>query len=267
MLRAIKPQGGKIRIRHKHPHRAEAIYRKELRDRVVAVATQIAQVVRPMIERENRNDIRNDDAADILKTIKALQGATLDPESIVRRIAEITSLSHEKNISDAVAKALGVNIIVPGSDLDDLVNSWVETNITSIQDMHNSYLSNVQRAVAEGFKKGLSTRDIANKINEQTGVSLKRANKIARNEMGNLNAEITKKRDADLGITTYTWRTMRDIRVRGAPENGIGGLYPKAKPSHVAREGQSFSYSKPPAGGNPGEAFNCRCYPEAEIDF
>ncbi|MBF0246701.1 MAG: minor capsid protein [Alphaproteobacteria bacterium] len=46
----------------------------------------------------------------------------------------------------------------------------------------------------------------------------------------------------------YIWRTMGDSKVRS---------------SHSEREGQVFSWDHPPAGGHPGEAPGCRCWPEA----
>lgn len=45
----------------------------------------------------------------------------------------------------------------------------------------------------------------------------------------------------------YTWRTARDERVRSA---------------HAANEGSIFAWTDPPAGGNPGDAHNCRCWAE-----
>ncbi len=45
----------------------------------------------------------------------------------------------------------------------------------------------------------------------------------------------------------YIWRTVGDDKVRG---------------DHAAREGQNFSWDRPPEGGNPGEDYNCRCWAE-----
>ncbi|MET3897542.1 SPP1 gp7 family putative phage head morphogenesis protein [Devosia sp. UYZn731] len=47
--------------------------------------------------------------------------------------------------------------------------------------------------------------------------------------------------------TYYTWRSAGDERVRS---------------SHAAHAGQVFSWASPPAGGHPGTAPNCRCWPE-----
>jgi uncharacterized protein with gpF-like domain len=267
LLRSVKPRGGKVVIRHKYPYRVEVLFRSLLQDEVLRVARQIVEVVKPAISAEIRGDIRNDASVDILRAIKAMSFRYLAPETIVKRVAEELRRSSDKRIGDAFIKSMGVNVIPPHSDLSAIVDVWVEQNITTIKDMESAYLTKVQRTVAEGFKSGLSTRDIANGINSATGASMSKAKFIARNEVGSLNAEITEKRDKDLGIDAYVWRTMKDIRVRGAPSGGIGGLYPNAPISHVEREGETFEYADPPEGGNPGEDFLCRCYAEAVIEF
>ena len=58
------------------------------------------------------------------------------------------------------------------------------------------------------------------------------------------------------------WRSYFDERVRGNPS----GKYPKAEPSHWARNGKAFRWDSPPEGGAPGEEVLCRCYGEAILD-
>ena len=48
-----------------------------------------------------------------------------------------------------------------------------------------------------------------------------------------------------IGIDFYTWQARRDAQVRE---------------SHAERDGKVFRWDTPPAGGHPGEDYNCRCY-------
>ncbi|MFN7163103.1 MAG: phage minor head protein [Pseudomonadota bacterium] len=58
----------------------------------------------------------------------------------------------------------------------------------------------------------------------------------------------SKERKPDQAKTKrYVWRTQNDKDVRSA---------------HAAREGLIFRYDEPPAGGNPGEDYGCRCWAE-----
>lgn len=52
-----------------------------------------------------------------------------------------------------------------------------------------------------------------------------------------------------MNSTHYIWRTVQDSKVRS---------------SHADREGKTFSWTNPPKGGHPGEAYNCRCWAEVE---
>lgn len=58
-----------------------------------------------------------------------------------------------------------------------------------------------------------------------------------------LNKELAVNRNAE----RYIWRTMKDTRVRD---------------DHAHREGQIFTWGNPPPEGHPGDAPNCRCWPE-----
>lgn len=57
-------------------------------------------------------------------------------------------------------------------------------------------------------------------------------------------------RDA-LQLETYIWRSQDDARVRAA---------------HAEYDDRVFAWANPPAGGHPGEAWNCRCTAEPIID-
>lgn len=57
-------------------------------------------------------------------------------------------------------------------------------------------------------------------------------------------------RDA-LQLETYIWRSQDDASVRAA---------------HAENDDRVFAWANPPAGGHPGEAWNCRCTAEPIID-
>ena len=62
---------------------------------------------------------------------------------------------------------------------------------------------------------------------------------------------MTQARQMKLGIERYRWRTAGDTRVRT---------------EHAMREGQIFSWDRPPPDGHPGQPINCRCYAEPVIE-
>lgn len=127
-----------------------------------------------------------------------------------------------------------------------------------IKSMDTDYFDRVRQMTIEAVAEGKSTAELRKQLQEQLEITRSQAQFIARDSTGTLNGLITEKRQTELGVTQYRWRTSKDIRVRGNP----GGLYPKAVPSHFDREGVIFDWNDPPSDGHPGVPFNCRCTAE-----
>lgn len=253
-------------MRHVYPFTVERIYARELRNIMQEFARGLLTQIRPVLAAEVRA-MRNDSPADLMRIIRQYTNKALNGDLLAQRIARAVEEANGENIASAVEKVIGVRLTPEGSALRSALELWAEDNAQRITNMQTDYLARVQNAVTRGLSNGWTNREIAAEINKATGIGLKRAKLIARDQVGTLNAQITKNRDEELGITKFKWRTMRDIAVRGAPMNGIGGKYPDAVPSHVAREGEEYEYSNPPDGELPGQPIQCRCYAEAVIEF
>jgi SPP1 gp7 family putative phage head morphogenesis protein len=62
--------------------------------------------------------------------------------------------------------------------------------------------------------------------------------------------EINERRQRDLGVTHYTWRSVDD---------------PKVRTAHAERDDRLFSWDDRFSDGHPGHGFNCRCTAEPAI--
>lgn len=155
----------------------------------------------------------------------------------------------------AITKRFGMGVDVYRSEpwLAELQKNWVAKNTSLIKSVPTQYMARVEQIVRTGVIGGTSSREIAKQIKDASGVTDRRAMIIARNEVGNANAELTKYRQMDLGVKEYDWMTARDERVRGNPS----GRFPSAIPSHYARQGKRFRWNSPPSGGHPGYAILC----------
>lgn len=260
ILRTAKPKGGRVRIKHKHPAKVEAAYRKALRGAIL----QLAKEVKPLVQAEfSVNGQRRDSVGDLMRAIQGLVSRTLSGEAIARRVGEAVVAAEDGAISKAIGDALGIDFIMPGGTLDDAIDAWVLENTSLIKDLQEQYLTRVQSIVNNGFRQGVSYRSIADDINKQTGIGLRRAKLIARDQIGTLNSQVSEQRDRDLGIEEYIWRNSADIRVRGNPS----GRYPNSKYNHWSREGKKYKWDNPPPDGHPGLPINCRCWAEAVISW
>lgn len=286
----------RIRIGHTYPRRVEAGYAADLRKMVKAISDEVKQSVMPALKQELQardfrmdsadvpripfidNLVRYDEAdfglmtqpdperldglADVLGIIRRLLSNLFPGQSLAEQYAAATYASNEKDIAKAVTSSLGIQVALPGGDTN-LLNAWVVDNTSIIEDLQGTYLRRIQRSISDGFVKGLRYEEIAKQIQQDTDISWRRAKNIARDQVGTLNAMVTKERNAELGVDEFIWRTMRDERVRGNP----GGRYPNARPSHYAREGQKYSWKTGANGEFPGTPILCRCYAESVIEI
>lgn len=140
-------------------------------------------------------------------------------------------------------RLMGVEVIRAG--MEGLRAQWVRENVALIKSVDTRYFTEVEDLVAEAFAAGTPTRELRDAIAQRYGVSRSRASVIARDQLGKLNGEITRRRQMQAGVAEYVWRTSRDRRVRD---------------SHAAREGQVYSWGGP--GPHPGEEIQCRCTAE-----
>jgi SPP1 gp7 family putative phage head morphogenesis protein len=123
-------------------------------------------------------------------------------------------------------------------------------NVNLITSIADRLLADVQEVVRESTTRGTRVETLARQIRERYAVSDSRADLIARDQTLKANADLTRLRHEDAGVSRYVWSTSRDERVR---------------PMHADLEGRVFSWSAPPVTNergdrnHPGGDFQCRC--------
>ena len=131
------------------------------------------------------------------------------------------------------------------------VDGWISENVRLITSLQSDYLDQVAEIIEAAQRGGISTKATAEMIRARTGVAKSRAKLIARDQIATVNAQITRQRQTEAGVSHFIWRTSQDERVR---------------PSHEALEGQEFAWNAPPVEGIPGEPIQCRCTAEPVLD-
>lgn len=269
-LKALKPdkRKRKVLLPARHPVRIEQQYAKMLRGIIDGINAELKTRIADELKAEiaaREDGYRADDLSAVLRAIRSLATGNIPGLSFVRNIGDSIRSAIDGNWQKAINQAIGVNVALPGTDMSANIDAWAEENTALITNLTQSYLSKVTTAVNSGFRDGLSWRDISKNIRAETGVAKRRADLIARDQVATMNMQVTKQRAADLEIKQFVWRTMEDQRVRGNPS----GLYPKAKPSHYARNGKTYNWSDGAGARDkfPGQAINCRCYASNVIEF
>jgi len=227
---------------------AELYYHRQLRSLVSAMASELAASIVPELKR-----LKPDYIADAMVT---LDGWTDDILAAIRRVSQrYTSTLFESQIQrvaagtisraeadnaedfrDSINKAVGVDfqLITKPKGMVDYLEASTAENVNLIKSIPADYFSKVETLVLGGMKDGLAPTAIAKQIQEETGVTARRAKLIARDQVSKLNSDLTRQRQAAAGIEFYKAVDANDQRVSGNP----GGKYPNAKIScwDIARQ-------------------------------
>lgn len=134
--------------------------------------------------------------------------------------------------------------------LQEAARLWAEDNARLVEGLDAFTRQRVFNAVRDAGT-GASQRELTALLIEQLRVSRRRAELIARDQVGKLAADTARCQMESAGVTHYIWRSVDDERTR---------------PAHRARDGKIFEWALPPKGGHPGDAPLCRCYAEPVLD-
>lgn len=198
----------------------------------------------------NRTDDIGDDIADLMTSVRVGFGDLFpddDLEEIARNIANDTDAFNSKQIRKVIAGMVGADPFIPEPWLEREINIFVRQNVALIKSIPEQWFNQTEEIIFRGFRQGLRFEEMIPEIRDRYGKTKRRAELIARDQIGKLNGQLTQLRQQSLGIDKYIWRTVGDSRVR---------------PEHRAREGKIFKWNSPPPDGHPGEAIQCRCWAE-----
>lgn len=178
--------------------------------------------------------------------------------AVAAQFGHRTSAWQKDQLDAQVRAAIGVPYSAIEKPVRDQVEGWAALNVDLIRTVPERYFDRLRQDVIDAYTSGTHTSTLADQLQADYDISEDDAERIARDQVGKLNAQVNQERQTSLGVTTYVWRTAGDNRVRD---------------NHYALEGQSYSWDDPPLGGgtdetetgHPGEGIQCRCY--AEPDF
>lgn len=242
-------------------------YMKVLKHRLVEHLPKMMEIYK----RDRRNDSRFDDFRDIetlirqeiMKIAAEMEQdlSSYDVDSLVKKVAQMTKKTSYRAWKRSVRETLGISLIddyYSGAFYQSILQQWVDDSVLKIKSIPTNTLLSMEKIILAGFKNGLTIRDISKEIQETYDVSKHKAQAIARDQVGTLNAQITRRQQEDAGCEEYIWSDSDDSRVRDC---------------HRALDGQTFRWDNPPEMWymtkkgivytgrrcNPGEDYACRC--------
>lgn len=199
-------------------------------------------------------------------------------EMQLQKLAEMTKKMSVEQWKKICERTLGINILedyYKGEFYREAIKEWVNTNINLIKTTQNQALNKMQEIITDGWQQGRLIRDIekdikkhytlvrtkmVNGIEQEIDITKRHARMIARDQIGKLNAEITRSQQKDAGVSEYIWSSVQDERVRDR---------------HAELNGKRYKWGEPPIvdertgrRAEPGEDYQCRCValPVFDID-
>ena len=172
-------------------------------------------------------------------------------DRIATGIAADVALHNKQQIAKQFMAIFGVDMTEFSRPAPSYAEIFRRENVNVITGMLQSRMQDIDQIVTRGVRLNKPVVEIREEIQRRFGRDLSRAASIARDQVGNLNAALTKFRHTSAGITEYEWETMLDERVR---------------PGHAALHGTRQRWDSPPIEnprtgerGHPSEPYACRC--------
>lgn len=157
--------------------------------------------------------------------------------------------------------------------LKSTMSSFLKEGVSMVKDLsvktEKDLFSLIQREIKQGKRVESIKKDIISGTDLKAGYFSsvkKRAELVARDQVGKLNGQLNRMRQKDLGINIYIWRTTEDERVRES-HRVLDGKYCSwddptvyADTLEEALSGKWKSRNSIGAYiGDPGEDYQCRC--------
>jgi SPP1 gp7 family putative phage head morphogenesis protein len=267
--RALNEQGRKkLRKPPKwfHPNAAQRAYQRELRNYAKIFENTIRDIffpVLPQLEQQALVNLPTTDGHDVFKSMPKMDDWSEDIQryllaaenlfnnrkpnevQLAQQSAQEVNQYNEGQFQKINKSVLGVNIIAAEPWLQGQINSYVAENVTLIKSIPEQGFKNVEGIVQRGFAAGRRAEDVQKDLVSQFGVTKRRGELIARDQVSKLNGNLTKYRQQEVGIKRFIWQTSGDERVRSA---------------HAALNGKEYNWDEGAPGGIfPGGPILCRC--------
>ena len=175
---------------------------------------------------------------------------------LATRIARKFVTTADNTNAERTRRDLGVDIFTGNDELRDYVQASIYDNVRLIESIPQQYLTQVDSIVLSGIRSGSRPSAIAKQLQEQFGVTERRAKLIARDQVAKLNGDLNRMRQTAAGFPYFEWIDSGDERVRDrhADINDKITAYGKG----------IYRWNNPPLSDRgtpiiPGSDFSCRC--------
>lgn len=189
----------------------------------------------------------------VVEGVAIVFGRLLDKEAELRPVGAgaATAEANAAAVVGQLGAVIAVDPIAAEPWLAPVLEAWRASNVALIRGLGPENSAAVDDLVRRAWEEGQTTEWLQRQLQRRIGITGRRAEVIARDQIGKLNGQLTMVRQSSYGISHYRWMTSMDERVRQL---------------HAERHEVRFSWDDPPSDGHPGMPILCRCVAEPDID-
>lgn len=246
-----------------YPSSAERDYYRVLRAVVRELrkyTNQLLPGIKPALKQDADSDDMVQQILELLNEGAVIAAALNEVRRLIGNVDNIVRY----NINLSFKSCLAVDVFMHNSALfDKVTGEWYASQSQLINSIVSTYTDKLGGIVSNAVQRGSLYKDVVADVKHLYDVTDNRAKFIARNEVGNLNAIITKTRQQEAGVECYEWSTSRDERVRESHRVMDGNLYYWSRSTPGEINGRKV-YPAPAL--HPGMDYNCRCVAIPIID-
>lgn len=246
-----------------YPSSAERDYYRVLRAVVRELrkyTNQLLPGIKPALKQDADSDDMVQQILELLNEGAVIAAALNEVRRLIGNVDNIVRY----NINLSFKSCLAVDVFMHNSALfDKVTGEWYASQSQLINSIVSTYTDKLGGIVSNAVQRGSLYKDVVADVKHLYDVTDNRAKFISRNEVGNLNAIITKTRQQEAGVECYEWSTSRDERVRESHRVMDGNLYYWSRSTPGEINGRKV-YPAPAL--HPGMDYNCRCVAIPIID-
>jgi SPP1 gp7 family putative phage head morphogenesis protein len=153
-------------------------------------------------------------------------------------------------------KSFGFDVFQNSQELIDYTKAASWQNAQLITSINSQYLTQVSNIVMGNMRQGMRPSYIVQQLQEQYGITQRRAKMIARDQTAKITGEVTKLRQQQAGFKYFRWLDSHDQRVRHR--------HKEIADKETAYGKGVYKWTELPLSDNgepiqPGSDFQCRC--------
>jgi SPP1 gp7 family putative phage head morphogenesis protein len=242
---------------------AEKEYYAAMKRMLTAAATQAREQIIPLYQAElatkrfQRSLTDDADRTWFISLRALLNQMTGTVSQTVGRILNLEAQRHRSTFMATAKRALGIDLsaVVRDEDLTEYLQAAIDRNVSLITSFADDIMKRIEQTVYTNSIAGNSVATLRKELADQFGISDRRAALIARDQTSKFNSDLNRIRQQQAGVTSYSWMTSHDERVR---------------PLHKSLDGKEYKWGEATGAENglpPGQPIRCRCVARGIVEF